>query len=129
MAKAPGIIGSKALTDELRKLAGEVVGTDAEGNPQTRAQALAGYIWKIALGWTEITTDSNGTRKEIRHDPVAWAVQYVWERTEGKAAQAQVEETNRVSAAAKVRELAKERINKMAAVASGPPKLVKLETE
>lgn len=125
MAKVPGILGSKALTDELRRLSTEVFGEDEAGNPITRSQALASLVWKFALGWTEETVDGNGNKKLVEHPPVAWAMQYVWERTEGKAAQAQVEDHARVSAAAKVRELARERINKMTTIATGPPKLVK----
>lgn len=127
MAKAFGIVGGKALTAELRKLAvenSEVI--DGEGVFLTRAQALAQSLWRLALGWTEETTDDNGNKKVVFHPPVSWAMQYVKECIEGKAASAPVEETDRISAAAKVRQLSKDRLNKMAAVASGPPKLTKL---
>jgi len=123
MAKAPGILGGKALTDELRKLAMQVHTVLDDGTPVTRAQTLAELIWKLALGWVETTRDDDGNRKEIAHPPVAWAMQYVFERTEGKAAIAQSESVDRISATDKVRDLAKARINKLAAVTVGPPKI------
>jgi len=103
-------LGSRALSNELKKLAAEVVDFDA-GEGVTREQKLAKMIWNLALGWIEKTRDDNGTLKEIRHPPVAWAMQFLFERCEGKAPQAIQEETSGIKAADRVRELSRDRIN------------------
>lgn len=110
------VLGSKALTAELIRLASEVVGTTG----QTRFQILADLIWKWAIGWTEVKGD-----KTITYPPVEWAAKYVFERIEGKAATAEAEVGERITAADKVADLARQRINKMANVAAGPPKRTK----
>lgn len=129
MAKAPGGLGGKALTSELRKLAGEVHTITNDGTPVTREQVLAQMIWRQALGWEEITTDENGNRKKIMHPPVAWCQQFLFERTEGKAPLAVADETVRISAAEKVRDLSKQRLNKLAAVSAMPAMPAKKEKE
>lgn len=125
MAKAPGILGSRALTTELRKLGAEVVTVSDDGTQLTREEVLADLIWKQALGWTEkiVERDKDGNRseRELRHNPVAWAQQYLFERMEGKAPQALVEEGTGIKASEKVRDLARQRINTLSKIASGPP--------
>jgi hypothetical protein len=125
VAKAPGILGGKALTAELRKLAVEAIDVAPDGTPITREQILADLIWKQALGWTETwwETDSIGNRvkREMKHKPVPWAQQYLFERMEGRAAQATPEDVGGVKAAEKVRQLAKDRINNLARITAGPP--------
>jgi hypothetical protein len=121
----PGRLSNKALTAELRKLAViiNVEHFDDDGSPLTNEQALARLIWKMALGYTETVIDDNGTRQKVTHKPVAWAMQYLFERIEGKAQVAQPENESGMKAADKVRDLAKQRINALAAgVTSGPPK-------
>jgi hypothetical protein len=66
--------------------------------------------------------DDSGNLAEVVHPPVAWAMQYLYERQEGKAPMAVPDDDNRVKAAEKVRELAKDRLNKMASAVVGPPK-------
>lgn len=126
MAVAPGKIGSRALTSELRKLAQESHTVTTDGTPLTREQVLADLIWKQALGWVEVIEerDDSGTmrRKEIVHPPVAWCQQFLFERMEGKAPIAQGDSTGGVRAADKVRDLARQRINLLAKTAAGPPK-------
>lgn len=103
-----------ALTRELKKLASEVV-AEVEGTPLTREQLLAQMIWRQALGWTEVTTDNNGNRKEVYHPATQWAQTLVFERLEGKAAAAADPQAGeQVKAADKVRELARQRINQLA---------------
>lgn len=119
--------GTRALTGELKKLAGEVHTITDDGTPVTREQALANLIWKQALGWEELTRDEMGTAKKVWHPPVAWAQQYLFERMEGKAPQAVSEDMGGMKAADKVRELSKERLNKLAKIAVGPPKIPKKE--
>jgi hypothetical protein len=124
MAKGD-LLSSKALTNELRKLSAEAFTITDDGTPVTRAQRLAELIWRLAVGYTETITTDSGNKKEVEHPPVPWAMKFAFERIEGRSPEAQTEETERISAADKVRQLSKDRINKMAAVASGPPKLTK----
>lgn len=125
MASATGRMGTRALTGELKKLAGQMHTLTPDGTPVTREQALAELIWKQALGWEELTRDAEGNAKRVQHPPVAWAQQYLFERMEGKAPQATTEDTGGMKAADKVRELAKDRINKLAHIAAGPPNIKK----
>lgn len=110
-ATAPGKFGGKALSDELRKLARMAHDTMIDGETVTREQALAAMIWRQALGWTEEKRDDAGVLRKIDHPPVAWCQQFLFERTEGKAAVATVEPQQGMKAADKVRELAKQRVN------------------
>lgn len=117
-----GRYGGKALTGELRKLAGELHTTDSQGNEITKEQALADLIWKQALGWEEVTRDDSGSLTKKVHPPVAWAQQFLWERMEGKAPVAVAENEGGMKASQKVRELSKQRVNALAsAVAIGKP--------
>lgn len=122
---AQAIFGGRALTTELKKLAAQVHTISDDGTQLTRAEVLADLIWKMALGWTEKieTRDADGNRKirEEYHPPVAWAMQYVFERTEGKAAPMVMEEQTGMRAAEKVRELAKQRINSLSKSVLRPP--------
>lgn len=119
----PGRLGGKKLTEELRKLAAEAYTITDDGTPLSREQALSALIWKQALGWTEEVRDENGDRREVIHPPVAWCQQFLFERMEGKAVAAQPEDAGGIRAADKVRDLAKQRVNALAAAAkkSGPP--------
>lgn len=112
-APVPKFAGA-ALTKELKKLAVEVVEMDEGGSPLTREQVLARMIWRQALGWTEVVRDDNGNKKEIKYPPVAWCQQFLFERVEGKAAPVQAEAGQKITAAEKVSELARERANKLA---------------
>lgn len=115
MPSAPKFNNS-ALTKELRARATVVHTITDDGTPITREQALTEWIWKQALGWVEVIRDDHGNRKEIRHEPVGRWAEFVFERLEGKAAPASASDTTeRVSAADKVRELSRERLNKLAA--------------
>jgi hypothetical protein len=116
-------LGTRALTQELRKLAQQAIDVDAEsGDPITRETRLATLIWNQALGWVEKKRDDEGNLKEIVHPPVAWAQQYVFERLEGKIAQAAPDEHGSIKAVDRVRELNRDRVNLLAKIAVGPPK-------
>lgn len=112
---------SRALTTELRKLADQSVSVTDDGTPLTRAQVLAKMIWDMALGGEQKVRDPSGNMKTVATPPVAWAMQYCFERIEGKAQVAQNDNTDGVRAADKVAALAKERLNKMATTVAGPP--------
>jgi len=117
----PGKFGTRALTGELRKLASEAVTITDDGTPVTREQLLAQMIWRQALGWIEKVRDDNGNLQDVKHPPVAWCQQFLFERTEGKAPLASQDERTGMKAADKVRELSKDRINNLSKIASGPP--------
>jgi hypothetical protein len=121
MPAAAGRFSSRALTGELRRMANEAVTITDDGTPVTREQLLSQLIWKQALGWDEETCDDDGNRKLIKHPPVAWCQQFLFERIEGKAQVAVTDNESGIKAADKVRELSKDRINKLAAVKMGPP--------
>lgn len=115
-------LSARALTSALKKIAAEVMSIEDDGSPITRHDALARLMWNKALGWTEILVDDHGTQKKVSHPPESWAMQYIFERLEGKAAPMVQEREAGVSAADKVRELSKDRLNKIAVAVAGPPK-------
>jgi hypothetical protein len=119
---APGRFNSKALTGELRKLAQQAVTIDDEGNAVTREQKLAELLWNLAIGYTEAKRDPQGNLKEVKHEPVAWAVQMMFDRMEGRPQVAVQENETGIKAVDKVRELSKQRLNAIASAKIGPPK-------
>ena len=118
-------INHKAITEGLNKLGAQAHTVSDDGTPITRDEALADLIWKYALGYTEtyFETDDRGNKvkREVRHPPASWAMQYIVERREGKVAPAVQEENVGMKAADKVRELAKSRINALAKAVNRPP--------
>lgn len=134
MAKAlPAKLSTRALTRHLHELGAEAHTVADDGTILTREEALARLLWDKALGWEEVTRDEDGNVKRIKHKPESWAIQYIYERREGKAAAATVEEDNRIRTSERVRELARDRLNRLAEAAvnadgssgksaKGPPK-------
>ena len=116
-------LGGKRLTAELSRLGAEIHDMLPDGTPVTRDEQLAKLIWQKALGWVEETRDAEGNRKKKAHPPESWAMQYIWERREGKAPAALPDESGGKTAAQKVRELATQRLNSIArsSVGSTPP--------
>ena len=107
-------VSNSALTKELRARASIPHTTLDDGTVLTREQALAEWIWQQALGWVESVREPNGNLKRITHEPIARWAEFVFERLEGKAAPASAEAGGtKVSAADKVRELTKQRLNNM----------------
>ena len=119
--KIPGKVGAKALTEELRKMSFQAVTILDDGTPVTRAEKLAELIWKYALGWTESVRDEEGRIVQKVHAPVAWAMQYMFERLEGKAPIAIQDEQAGIKAVDKVRQLSVDRVNKLVKTKAGPP--------
>lgn len=111
----------KRLSEELRKLATQVHTVKDDGTQVTKEEALAELVWEYALGWTEHFRDDSGNLCERKHPPVAWAMQYLYERLEGRAAVQAPDPESGLKAADKVRELVVGRLNSLAAVAKGPP--------
>lgn len=114
-------MGSKALSTELAKLASDVHSMSNDGVPITNEQALAKLIWRTALGWVELVKDDEGKLKQKLHPPASWAMQYLYERLEGKAPIAAPDNSSGMRASEKVSKLAKDRVNQLAVAAAGPP--------
>lgn len=111
----------KKLSEELAKLAKEAHTITDDGTVVTREQALADLIWKQALGWKEKVRDEEGNLKEVSHPPVAWAQQYVYERCDGKAPMAEIDQVKGIKASERIRDLSRNRLNALVPVKKGPP--------
>lgn len=118
-SNAPGRLGSKALSHELRKLASTAHTITDDGTLISKEEALAEIVWNLALGWTEKITGSDAITREVKHPPVGWAIQYIYERLEGRAPQAVPDEHVGMKAVDKVRSLARDRLNEL--VKAGAP--------
>lgn len=77
------------FTDFLRQMADEKTefvelpgedGGKGELGIRTKAEALARYVWKCALGWKELK--DNG--EEVIHEPDKGAINLLFDRLEGK---------------------------------------------
>lgn len=130
----PRITG-KELTRHLRLIAAEAADADANGDVVTNAEALARLLWKKALGFKAIEqrrqNDGQMAAVEVIHSPESWAIQLIYERIEGKAAPTTTDEAGKPTAAEKVSELSRSRINAMAVsgatTQSKPPPLKRRE--
>lgn len=123
----------KELTKHLRLLAMEAEGLAPSGEPETKAETLARLLWKKALGYSEVRLTESGS-KEITCPPESWAIQLIYERLEGKVANSAPEEAGKISAAERVSDLARSRINGLVtsvvsiAAKPLPPKLPKKDS-
>jgi len=125
----------KELTKYLRQLAMEAESVADSGETITKAEALARLLWKKALGYSQMEWRGEADKRqmvEVYHPPESWAIQMIYERLEGKTPQATVDEAGKLTAAERVSELSKTRINALAGVSSSstgkptPPKLSRL---
>lgn len=123
----------KELTKFLRQIAAEAQTLSDEGDTVTKAEALAKLLWMKALGYVEDRRGDDGKVKQIIHTPESWAIQLIYERLEGKVAPSAGEEGGKISAAEKVSDLNRNRINAMAGAGATkktlPPKLPKKKQE
>ena len=111
----------KKLSEELAKLAKEAHTILNDGTPVTKEQVLAELIWKQALGWDEKVRDECGNLKEIHHPPVAWCAQFLYERCDGKAPMAEIDQVKGIKASERIRDLSRNRLNALVPVKKGPP--------
>lgn len=119
MAKNQGFSRSQ-LNSHLAQIGQEVESIDDEGRAITKEEAIARLIYKKALGWNEqkIQVDEYGNRAtyEEYHPPENWAIQYLYDRREGKVPQAAEDASKKrsMTASESVRELAQKKINSLA---------------
>lgn len=99
---------SRQLTLHLREMAAEIQTMNDEGDLITRGEALAALLWKKALGYESLDEES---KEAIYHKPEAWAISLIWERMEGKAPVSIPDDKGVLTAADKISELVKSRIN------------------
>jgi len=113
------------ITQHLRRLAKQAHDMTVDGEVVTREEALAILLYQKALGMEVVTKDLEGRETRTQFKPEAWAIQLIYERMEGKTANAAEPETTKLTAAERIRGLAKERINALtkSTVGKGPPKV------
>jgi hypothetical protein len=131
MAKRKAKIDNRALTTKLREMAAEVhdveIVDEETGEIQviTRIESLATKLWNRALGWIEEVVEEDDDvpgkvrERKIVHKPEQWAMQLLYDRLEGRVPQALPDDGPGITAADKVGELAKSKINSMAKKAAG----------
>ena len=86
----------------------------------TKAEAIARYIWKVALGYegTEDVYDKSGKKtgiKPVHHKPDKWAINIIWDRLEGRVGAADLKGgSDKASLADRVSALGKKHMNQIA---------------
>lgn len=103
---------SRKVTQHLRELGAESETILNDGSVLTKAEVMARLLWKYALGWTDVSVDKeNGQRIKEVHPPAQWAIEMVYNRLEGRVPQQIVDDSTVLTAAKRVSELARERLN------------------
>lgn len=99
----------------------------ADGGTATKEEALARVLYQRALGWTEIVEEvdeyNNRAKREVRHPPEVWAIQYLMDRKLGRVTPAAADTASRRAPLSEtVRDIARERLNRLAAAPPPPPR-------
>jgi len=127
MAKNDKKYSARELTTQLKMVAMECDTIDVSGDLISNAEVLARMIWKKALGYEEQVESADGKQYTKSHTAAAWAIQLLLERLEGKVASVAETDTDRITVAEKVSELAVDMVNRVTADAvsrgNGPPPL------
>lgn len=116
---------ARQLTKFLKELAMEAESIDDEGETITKGKALALLLFKKALGYSEIRIDDEGERREVYHKPESWAIQYIYDRLEGRVPQSTTEEKDGPSIADKIREISRAKANSLAKQSQTEPRTSK----
>ena len=85
---AVGHDGSKIKRDPLRQVLISQLNEIDERTGQEKKHEIVANLIRAATRWTEKRKDSKGRVYEYVHEPEAWAIKEVWDRAEGKPAQA-----------------------------------------
>lgn len=114
---------TKELTELLNKIGSEAHTMNNDGEVITKNEALIKLLWDTALGYTEMAMvesgKDKGTMREVKHKPQKWAMELIYNRKEGGLANTSDVNESGISAAKQVRQLAKDRSNKMARKIAG----------
>jgi type III secretory pathway component EscU len=102
------------LSKYLRSLALDMETVNDEGDPVTKAAALAKFVWQAALGYRTVDVKNGSV---IVHEPDWRAIELLYNRIEGKVPVAPPED-NSQSLADKVSDLGKARANSLARAAT-----------
>jgi len=119
------VIAGKLLSRFIREIASEihddpiVKARGEEAVMLTKAEALARYMWKAALGWEEsVDVYKNGKKIGIKpevHKPDKTFISMIWDRMEGRAAMIDVKGgSDKTSLVDRVSAQGKKRLNQIA---------------
>lgn len=106
--------GTRDLTNHLRELAAEAHDWTEEKGMITKGQALAELLWNRALGYNEKTISDAGVERVVKHEPLQWAIQLIYERLEGRATNFADEAKKKSGVRDKIDSMAKSRLNAIA---------------
>lgn len=127
-------IAGKLLSKFIREIASEecddpvIKARGEDAVMVTKAEAIARYIWKAALGWEESVNvcDKQGKKVGIRpevHKPDKWAINMIWDRMEGRAGATDLKGgSDKAKLADKVSEQGKKRLSQIAKSSLGNKK-------
>ena len=113
---------ARQLTKFLKDLAMEAESVDDEGETITKGKALALLLFKKALGYSEKKFGDEGALIEVYHKPESWALQFIFERLEGKVPQTTIDPKDGPTIAEKIREISKAKANAFAQRAQTEPR-------
>ena len=120
------VVAGKLLSKFIREIASEIHDDPvikAKGEDAvmvTKAEAIARYIFKLALGYEaqEDIVDKSGKKtgiKPVRYWPDKWAINLIWDRLEGRVGAADLKGgSDKASLADKVSEPGKKRLDQIA---------------
>lgn len=108
----------QVFTDMLRQVAEEVTefveipdgDSGKEMAIRSKAEALARFVWKQALGYEE----TNDAGEKVKHEPDKWAVSLLFDRLEGKVTAIPVQGRAGMTISERVSEQGKKALNKLA---------------
>jgi hypothetical protein len=121
-AKGSKIRAGMMLSEFIRKISQEetefVKGESGDDKMATKAEALARVVWDMALGWVEeVDVFKDGAKVGVakkKHPPAQWAINLVYDRAEGKAAQAGDTGEKKSDVSDRISQRTKDRVNKLA---------------
>lgn len=120
------VAAGKLLSKYIKEIANEIhddpviKARGEEAVMLTKAEAIARYIFKLALGYEEEIDilDKAGKKigiKPVRHQPDKWAINVIWDRIEGRVGAADLKAgSDKASLADKISGLGAKRVNQIA---------------
>lgn len=119
------VVAGKLLSKFIREIANEICDDPiikARGEDAvmlTKAEVLARYMWKVALGYQEDEDIyKNGVKvgmKPVIHKPDKWAIDRIYDRMEGRVGAADLKgDSDKALLADKVSGLGAKRVNQIA---------------